>query len=531
MSPMSQLTASPAWRALAAHQRDIAPVHMRDLFAADPGRPARYALECGALYLDYSRHRMTDDTLRLLFALARQAEVERWIERMFAGEPINRSEGRPALHVALRANAARFPDPGPAATPDVMPVVRAARERVYAFATALRARNVTGATGQPICNIVNLGAGGSDLGPRLLAGAMRRQADPGLTLRFAANADPADLDAALAGLDAAHTLFIIASKSFTTVETLSNAQRARAWLAACLGDAPELSAHFAAVTANDSKAQAWGISPTRIFPMWDWVGGRFSLWSAVGLPAVIAAGPAHFDALLAGARSMDAHFRSAPLERNMPVIMALLSVWYSAFFDAQSHVLLPYAEDLHDFPAWVQQLHMESNGKRVDRDGSAVDYPTAPVIWGATGTRSQHAFHQLLHQGTRLVPADFIVPLDSAGDAAAHRLLLVNALAQGSALMTGAAAADAQRGLPGNRPSSTLLIDKLEPQALGQLLALYEHKVVAEAALLNLNPFDQWGVEFGKAVAQSIERGAGADALDASTQALLARAGRATRSS
>ena len=524
---MSKLTQSPAWRALVAHHRDIERVHMRELFAADAGRPARYSIEIGGLFLDYSRQRASDETLRLLFGLARQADVEAWVGRMFAGESINSSEGRPALHVALRSDAGRFPAGGA----DVMPAVRAARARMYAFANALRAGRITGATGQPMRNIVNLGVGGSDLGPRLLVGAMRRQADTGLKLRFVANADPADLDAALAGLDPADTLFIIASKSFTTVETLSNARRARAWLAASLGDAPELAAHFAAVTASEDLPLAWGVAAERVFPMWDWVGGRFSLWSSVGLPAAIAAGPAHFDALLGGARDMDAHFRSAPLERNMPVILALLSVWYSAFFGAQTHVLLPYLEDLHEFPAWVQQLHMESNGKRVDRDGNTVDYPTAPIVWGATGTLSQHSFHQLLHQGTRLVPADFIVPLTGHGDATAQRLLVANALAQGSALMTGVSAAEPHRELPGNHPSSTLLIEKLEPHALGQLLALYEHKVFAEAALLNLNPFDQWGVEFGKSVAQSIERGSSAAALDASTQALLARAQSAARDS
>lgn len=516
---MSSLTDSPAWGALAAHQRDIAPLQMRDLFAADPARARRYSLETGALYLDYSRHRITDVTLGLLFELARQARIAPWIERMFGGERVNGSEARPALHVALRTDEARYPAHGD----DVMPQVRAARERVYALANALRAGRVSGATGQALCHIVNLGAGGSDLGPRLLCGALRRQAGTGLTLHFAANADPADLDAILAGIDPARTLFIIASKTFATVETLSNARRARAWLVASLGDAPELSAHFAAVTASDAKARAWGVPAERIFPLWDWVGGRFSLWSSVGLPAVIAAGPAQFDSLLAGARAMDGHFREAPLERNMPVVMALLSVWYSAFFGAETHAVLPYVEDLREFPAWVQQLHMESNGKRVDREGQPVDYPTAPVIWGATGTPSQHSFHQMLHQGTRLVPADFIVPRASDGDAAAHRMLVVNALAQGSALMTGAPAAEPHRVLPGNRPSSTLLIDKLEPHALGQLLALYEHKVVAEAALLNLNPFDQWGVEFGKTVAQTIERGQAAAALDASTQALLSR--------
>lgn len=524
---MSELTESPAWRALIAHQRDVAPLHMRELFAADAGRAARYAIECGALYLDYSRHRITDQTVQLLLALARQAQVGPWIERMFGGEAINTSERRAALHVALRSSRERFP-PG---TADVMPAVRAARQRMRVFADAVRAGRVTGASGEPICNIVNLGVGGSDLGPRMLSLAMRQQSDSGINLRFVANPDPADLDAVLPGLDPARTLFIIASKTFTTVETLSNARRARAWLAASLGDAPELAVHFAAVTASEHKAHAWGVPSERIFPMWDWVGGRYSLWSAVGLPAVIAAGPTQFDALLRGAESMDEHFRTAPPERNMPLILALLSVWYSAFFGAQSHVLLPYLEDLREFPGWVQQLHMESNGKRVDRNGHVVDYPTAPVIWGATGTPSQHSFHQLLHQGTRLVPADFIVALSGYGDAAAHRLLVANAFAQGSALMTGVTAPESQRALPGNQPSSTLLMERLDPHALGQLLALYEHKVFAEAVLLNINPFDQWGVEFGKTIAQSIERGAGTATLDASTRALLARAERSARRS
>jgi glucose-6-phosphate isomerase len=522
---MTALTASPAWRALVAHQRDMAGAQLRDLFEDDAGRVDRFSLELDALFLDYSRHRATDQTMRLLRELAHQSGMAQWIDRMFAGEPINDSEQRPALHVALRSDAERFP----AGDHDVMPAVRSERARVYAFAEALRAGRAAGATGKAIRNVVNLGVGGSDLGPRMLVGAFRAQSDPGLRVRFVANADPADLDGALAGLDPERTLFIIASKTFTTVETLSNARRARAWLAASLGDGPELGVHFAAVTASEGKAQAWGVPSQRVFTMWDWVGGRYSLWSSVGLPAVIAAGPEHFNALLSGARMMDEHFRNVPPERNMPVILALLSVWYSAFFGAQSHAVLPYMEDLREFPGWVQQLHMESNGKRVDRDGNEVDYPTAPVIWGATGTLSQHSFHQLLHQGTRLVPADFIVPATGRGDPAAQRLLVANALAQGSALLTGAAAAEPHRVLPGNRPSSTLLMSALEPRALGLLLALYEHKVFAEAVLLNLNPFDQWGVEFGKSVVHAIENGATATVQDASTRSLLARVERASR--
>lgn len=525
---MSRLTESPAWRALEAHQREVAPLHMRELFASDPGRASRFSVECGDLFLDYSRHRITAQTLELLVALAQESDVEGWIRRMFAGDALNQTEQRPALHVALRAAGEVFPD----AKRNVMPELRVERGRMYRFAAELRAGRVpgSGGAGEPIRSVVNLGIGGSDLGPRMLVRALRDFRDRHVEVRFAANVDPADLDAALEGLEPASTLFIIASKSFTTIETLTNARRARAWLAATLGDAPELSAHFAAVTADAAKARAWGIADGRIFPMWDWVGGRYSLWSSVGLPACIAIGPDHFDALLAGARRMDEHLRTAPLSANMPVMLALLSVWYSSFFGAQSHVLLPYSENLRDFPAWVQQLHMESNGKRVDRDGQPVDYPTAPVIWGAAGTNSQHSFHQLLHQGTHLVPADFIVPLAGNGpgdkqEDAAHRLLVANALAQGSALMTGSAATAGQphRELPGNRPSSTLLMQRLDPASLGQLLALYEHKVVVEAALLNINPFDQWGVEFGKTVAQAVARGNAAESLDPSTRALLQR--------
>ena len=521
---MSRLTDSAAWRALAAHHGSISGMHLRDLFANDAGRATRFAMEQGELYLDYSRHRINDETLRLLVALARDTGLAGAISRLFAGEPVNASEGRPALHMALRAEGERFPA---APSPDVLPAVREARARAYRFAEALRQGQEAGATGKRIRHVVNLGVGGSDLGPRLLVSALRCQATPDIAVHFVANADPAELDRVLSGLNPEETLFIVASKTFTTVETLSNARRAREWLSRIPGIAPRLEAHFAAITAATALAVQWGMAPGRVFPMWDWVGGRFSLWSAVGLPAMISAGPQGFDDLLAGAREMDAHFLAAPFERNMPVILALLSIWYSSFFDAQSHVLLPYAEDLRAFPAWVQQLHMESNGKSVDNAGVAVDYPTSPVIWGATGTPSQHSFHQLLHQGTRLVPADFIIVLRGEGDAAARQLLLASALAQGSVLMTGAPSSDPSRALPGNRPSSTLLMNALEPRALGQLLALYEHKVTAEAAILNINAFDQWGVEYGKSVAQSIERGDSIERLDASTRELLARARRA----
>jgi glucose-6-phosphate isomerase len=424
-----------------------------------------------------------------------------------------------------------FPENG-----DVMGMVREVRQRMAAFATSLRDGRIKGATGKPIRDVVNLGVGGSDLGPRMAVRALRLQCKGGVRAHFASNADHADLDAVLAGLDPAETLFIIASKTFTTVETMSNARRARAWLSRKLGTQGQaLSTHFAAATAAPAKAGEFGVPEEHIFPMWDWVGGRYSLWSAVGLPIAIAAGPAVFEELLAGGLDMDEHFRSAPLEANMPVIMALLSVWYSAFFGAQTHAVLPYCEDLRELPNYLQQLQMESNGKRVDREGRAIDYPSSAVLWGGAGTVSQHSFHQLLHQGTHLIPVDFIVPVRAGAtgegrdgerkdgeDDAAQRMLVANALAQGAALLEGSEGVDGHRHFPGNRPSSTLMLKQLTPRTLGALIALYEHKVFVEASVLGINPFDQWGVELGKVLAHAIENGKG-QSLDASTLALMTR--------
>lgn len=525
------LTNSPAWLALQAHQRSMASMHMRDLFAADVQRAARYAIECGDLFLDYSKHRIDDESLQLLLALARQTDVESWREKLFAGEHVNNTENRPALHMALRSSAASFPQRGDVMA-DVMVQVREVRQHMAAFATSLRDGRVKGATGRPIREVVNLGVGGSDLGPRMAVRALRSYNKSGVRVHFASNADPADLDAALKGLDAAETLFIIASKTFTTVETMSNARRAQAWLASKLNLQPgvPLAAHFAAATAAPGKATAFGVQDERIFPMWDWVGGRYSLWSAVGLPIAIAIGPEHFEELLAGGRDMDGHFQQAPLEANMPVVLAMLSVWYGAFFGAQTQAVLPYCEDLRELPGYLQQLQMESNGKRVDREGNVLDYPSSAVLWGGAGTVSQHSFHQLLLQGTHLVPVDFIVPVQAghsciAGgvqDDAAQRMLVANALAQGAALMGGSSDADPHRASPGNRPSSTLLMKRLTPRTLGALIALYEHKVFVEACVLGINPFDQWGVELGKALARDIEGGE-IRSLDASTRSLMAR--------
>jgi len=521
----SELVSSPAWKALAVHQHDLASCHMRELFAADPERVQRCAIELEGLFLDYSKHRVTAETHHLLLALANHADVPGWINRLFAGHEVNNTENRPALHMALRSGSATFPA---APAVNVMPLVYEVRGRIQAFASAIREGQIKGCTGKPICSVVNLGVGGSDLGPRMAVRALRTYAHEDLQVRFASNADPADLDAALDKLDPATTLFIVTSKTFTTVETISNAERARAWLVATLGDTPALSTHFTAVTAATEKAIAFGINPGHIFPMWDWVGGRYSMWSAVGLPIAIAAGPKAFEAMLDGGRLMDRHFRDTSLERNMPVTMALLSVWYTAFFGAETSAVLPYSEDLRELPAYLQQLQMESNGKRVSRDGLKLDYPTSPVLWGTSGTVSQHSFHQLLLQGTHLVPVDFIVPIraatvaDSAADDLAHRRLVANALAQGAALMSGSPSSDPHRASPGNGPSSTLLMEQLTPRTLGMLVALYEHKVFVEGVLLGINSFDQWGVELGKTLAKAIEDGK-PGALDTSTRALMAR--------
>ncbi len=511
----SSLTRSSAWKALQAHQAEIAPVLMRELFAREPGRAQKLSLEVGALLLDYSKHRVTDTTLALLIDLARQADVEAWRARMFAGEHLNASEDRAVLHVALRSGLNTFPVGG-----DVMPLVRKARESMRAFSDAVRNQALLGHTGKPMRTVINIGIGGSDLGPRMLARALWRHADAPQSLCFVANADPDDLARALSQAQPETTLFIVTSKTFTTVETLGNANLARAWLANALGSEAAVKQHFVAVTANTEAASTFGIAPDRCFPLWDWVGGRYSVWSSVGLPVAIAIGMDRFDELLAGARAMDEHFLAAPLEANMPVLLALLGIWYANFFGAETHAVLPYADALRELPAYLQQLEMESNGKGVDRDGQPVDYATVPVIWGAPGTNSQHAFHQMLHQGTRLVPCDFLVPANTG--AAAE-----NALAQAAALMAGKDAALPHRRFDGNRPSSTLMFKAIDPHTLGQLLALYEHKVFVQGIIWNLNSFDQWGVELGKNIARTVAaQPAGGEAisgLDASTNALLAR--------
>ncbi|TAK67319.1 MAG: glucose-6-phosphate isomerase [Betaproteobacteria bacterium] len=510
---MSKLTRSHAWKALQAHQAEMAGVHLRELFARQPGRAREFSLEAGALLLDYSKHRVTDATLALLVDLARQAGVEAWRARMFAGEHINASEDRAVLHVALRSALDAFPARG-----DVMPLVRKAKEDMRAFSEAVRGGRLLGNGGKPMRTVVNIGIGGSDLGPRMLTQALWRHADAPQSVAFVANADPGDLARVLAQAQPETTLFIIASKTFTTVETLGNARLAKAWLVRALGSETAATWHFAAVTANTEAATAFGIARERCFPLWDWVGGRYSVWSSVGLPVAIAIGMDRFEQLLAGARAMDEHFLTAPLDANMPVLLALLGIWYANFFGAETHAVLPYAESLRELPAYLQQLEMESNGKSVDRDGQPVDYATVPVVWGAPGTNSQHAFHQMLHQGTHLVPCDFLAPADTG--AAAE-----NALAQAAALMAGREATLPQRRFDGNRPTSTLMFKTIDAYTMGQVLALYEHKVFVQGIIWNLNSFDQWGVELGKDIARALAAQAAGSVpgLDASTNALLAR--------
>ncbi len=535
----------PATAALRTQQTLLAQTHLRDLFASDPCRVTRYTLEAGALVLDYSKNHMTDAVLAELLALAAQADVPGWIARLFAAEPVNHTEHRAALHMALRT------PPGlvwHVAGHDVMPEVHAVLERLRRFCYAVRSGHWRGHSGQRIRTVVNLGIGGSDLGPAMAVEALRPYTLPHLRSEFVANVDGAHLSRVLETSEPGETLFVVASKTFTTQETLANARLARQWLVNALGEAA-VSRHFVAVSANPGKAAEFGIPAAQVFGFWDWVGGRYSLWSAIGLPIALAIGMEQFERLLAGARQMDEHFRTAPLAQNMPVLLGLLAVWYNNFWGAQTQAIIPYEQNLARFPAYLQQLQMESNGKRVQRDGQAVDCATGMVIWGEPGTNSQHSFFQLLHQGTRLIPVDILLGLRSAyllGDQ--HRLLQANALAQAEALLRGKTAVEARQELelqgltgtaleqllphkvfPGNRPSNCILYPQLTPDVLGQLIALYEHKVFVESVLWNINPFDQWGVELGKQLAQTLYGELNAIPTttpavhDSSTAALLAR--------
>jgi glucose-6-phosphate isomerase len=520
------LTSRPEWKALEAHQRAVREMHLRELFSKDPGRGERLAAEAAGLYLDYSKNRVTDETLRLLLALAEATAVRTRIEGMFAGARINVTEQRPVLHVALRApRGASIVVDGE----DVVARVHAVLDRMATFATAVRTGAWTGFTGRRIRSVVNIGIGGSDLGPAMACEALRAYSQRDLAVRFVSNVDAADFLEATRDLDPVETLFIVASKTFTTLETLTNARTARGWLLRALGDERAVARHFVAVSTNAAEVAKFGIDTENMFPFWDWVGGRYSMWSAIGLSIMVAVGPERFRELLAGAHAMDEHFRSAPFARNLPVLLGLLGLWYDNFLDAETYAVLPYSQYLSRLPAYLQQLDMESNGKSADLDGRPVDYQTGPIVWGQPGTNGQHAFYQLLHQGTKLVPCDFIGfcrPVEEVGDH--HTLLAANLFAQTEALAFGQDASDPARRFPGNRPSNTILADRLTPATLGALVALYEHKVFVQGAIWRINSFDQWGVELGKLLAARIDpeltaREEPTPAHDSSTAALIRR--------
>jgi len=530
---------TPAWAAVRAHHAVVRDAHLRDLFAADPERASRFTAEGAGLFLDYAKHRITVETMPLLLELAKTANVEARREAMFAGDRINVTENRSVLHTALRIPAdGRLVVDGQDVVVDVHEVL----DRMADFAVRVRSGAWVGHTGKRIRNVVNIGIGGSDLGPAMAAEALRHYSDRSMRFRFVSNVDGTDIRDAVIDLDPAETLFIVSSKTFTTVETLTNATSARDWLLAGLGgDDAAVARHFVAVSTNAEKVRAFGIDTANMFGFWDWVGGRYSMDSAIGLSLMVAVGPDDFREMLAGFHDMDDHFRTAPLEANLPVLMALLGIWYGNFFGFESHAVLPYSQELNRFPAYLQQLDMESNGKSVRLDGSRVSYTTGPIVWGTAGTNGQHAYYQLLHQGTHIVPADligFINPTTEIGPH--HDLLMANLFAQAEAFAFGktreevvaAAVPEAQvnaRVFEGNRPTSVLLADKLTPRVLGTLVALYEHKVFVQGAIWGIDSFDQWGVELGKVLATRINGELGSDDHpvakdhDSSTTALVAR--------
>ncbi|MDP9120826.1 MAG: glucose-6-phosphate isomerase [Acidobacteriota bacterium] len=502
-----------AWKALHEHFATVRELSLRQLFADDPRRGERLSVEAAGIYLDYSKNRVTDETLRLLVGLAEESGLRGRIDAMFRGDKINVTEKRSVLHVALRApREASIVVDGQ----NVVPEVHAVLDRMADFAQRIRSGAWTGHTGRRLRNVVNIGIGGSDLGPVMAYEALKHYSDREMTFRFVSNVDGTDFAEATLGLDPAETLFIVSSKTFTTLETMTNARTARAWALATLKDEGAIARHFAAVSTNAAEVARFGIDTGNMFGFWDWVGGRYSLDSAIGLSTMIAVGPDHFRTLLDGFHEMDEHFRTAPFERNLPVLMGLLALWYNDFFDAQTVAVLPYDQYLKRFPAYLQQLTMESNGKRVTLDGTEVSYQTGPIYWGEPGTNGQHSFYQMIHQGTKLIPCDFIAfdrPLNPLGRH--HDLLLANVLAQAEALAFGKTPQEVaaegtpewlvpHRTFPGNRPSNTLLLSVLTPQALGKLVALYEHSVFTQGTIWNVDSFDQWGVELGKMLAQRI---------------------------
>jgi glucose-6-phosphate isomerase len=534
---MPQANQRSAWRALEAHHAQVRELHLRQLFADDPGRGERLAIEAVGLYFDYSKHRVTSETLELLVRLANESGLRERIEAMFRGERINVTENRAVLHVALRA-----PDDESIVVDgsNVVPDVQAVLERMASFSERVRSGTWAGFTGRRIRNVVNIGIGGSDLGPVMAYEALRAYSEREMSFRFVSNVDATDFVEATRDLNPAETLFIVASKTFTTLETMTNARTARAWLVGALGKDEAVEKHFVAVSTNEAEVRKFGIDPRNMFEFWDWVGGRYSMDSAIGLSTMIAIGPEHFLEMLAGFHAMDEHFRTAPFERNMPVLMGLLAVWYSNFFGAGTVAVLPYDQYLKRFAAYLQQLTMESNGKSVTLDGARVTYDTGQIFWGEPGTNGQHSFYQLIHQGTRLVPCDFIAFAETLNPVGKHHdLLMANVFAQAEALAFGKTADEVKaegtpdwlvphRTFEGNRPSTVILADRLTPETLGKLVALYEHSVFTQGTIWNVNSFDQWGVELGKALADRIvgelERADdGALHHDSSTNTLIRR--------
>lgn len=522
---MAKLTTHPSWHALNQHQIEMRNVQMRDLFKQNPKRFEEFSLTVEDILLDYSKHRITKETLSHLFQLARDSNIEQWRSRMFSGEKINITENRAVLHTALRnrSNTPVYVD-----GKDVMPEVNAVLAQMRTFTEQVRSGQWTGYTGKRITDIVNIGIGGSDLGPVMACDALKPYASPDLKAHFVSNIDGAHLMRVLETCNPETTLFIVASKTFTTQETMTNAHSARRWFLNAAKQDQHVAKHFVALSTNAKAVEAFGIDTNNMFAFWDWVGGRYSLWSAIGLSIALYVGMDHFEQLLAGGHAMDQHFQTAPLEQNMPVIMALLGIWYNNFFHVDTHAILPYDQGMSRFPAYLQQADMESNGKFICRDGSRVSYKTGPVIWGEAGTNGQHAFYQLIHQGTQMVPADFLMPANShykvgSPDDQHHKILLANFLAQTQALMLGKTREEARAELEkqglsgevledllphkvfeGNRPTTSILFKQLTPYTLGKLIAMYEHKIFVQGIIWDINSYDQWGVEYGKQIASQI---------------------------
>ncbi|MCP4447713.1 MAG: glucose-6-phosphate isomerase [Myxococcales bacterium] len=517
---MSELTQSPAWKALEAHLLATQDTSIKDHFDSDPERFKTFSRHLPGILFDFSKHRITGETLSLLIDLAKQAGISAYVEEMFSGQTINTTEGRAVLHTALRNRMARTIEVD---DEDVMPGIRSVLAKMRTFSEAVRGGTHLGHTGKPITDIVNIGIGGSDLGPVMVTEALKPYWQEGLAVHFVSNVDGTHLAETVKGLSPETTLFCVASKTFTTQETITNATSAREWLLASLGDKAAVAKHFVALSTNEAAVAEFGIDTRNVFGFWDWVGGRYSLWSAIGLPIALIIGMDRFEELLQGAHEADKHFCTAPLEENVPVIMAMLGIWYQNFYDAHSHAILPYDQYMHRFAAYFQQGDMESNGKYVDRDGNAIDdYTTGSVVWGEPGTNGQHAFYQLIHQGTRLVPCDFIAPIRSHNALGQHHdILMANFFAQTEALMTGKGAEQvraelaaagmtdredlvAHRTFTGNRPTTSILVDQVDAKTLGRLVALYEHKIFVQGIVWNINSFDQWGVELGKQLAKVI---------------------------